>query len=124
MGKRILLVEDTKTMRMVEQMMLSGHGWEIISAQNGEEGLDVVETQIPDLILLDIMMPVMDGIEMCRRIKQNPQTQHIPIIMVTTQGEPDKIEEAFLAGCDDYITKPIDRVELLAKVEQHLPSND
>jgi CheY-like chemotaxis protein len=73
-----------------------------------------------DLILLDIIMPEMDGIEMCRKIKGDPTTKEIPIIMVTTKGEPDKVEQAFLAGCDDYVTKPIDKVELIDKVKKYL----
>ena len=120
MRRRILLVEDTRTMLMVEQMMLAGQGFEILTAENGEEGLKRVDAAPPDLILADIVMPVMDGIEMCRRLKDRPDTRDIPIIMATTQGEPEKVEQAFLAGCDDYITKPIDKVELVAKVEKYL----
>ncbi|MCP4602026.1 MAG: response regulator [Proteobacteria bacterium] len=120
MGKHILLVEDTATIIMVEKMMLSGQGYEIATAKNGVEGLKKIKDSPPDLVLLDIMMPEMDGIEMCRRLKNDPETKDIPVIMVTTKGEPDKVEEAFLAGCNDYITKPIDKLELLTKVEKYL----
>jgi CheY-like chemotaxis protein len=120
MTKRILIVEDTKTIVMVEKMMLSGRGFDIDTATNGKEGLDKTKALKPDIVLADIMMPEMDGIEMCRQIKTDPETAKIPVIMVTTKGEPEKVEEAFLAGCDDYLTKPLDKLELITKVEKYL----
>lgn len=118
--KRILIVEDTKTIVMVEKLMLAGQDYEIDTAGNGVEGLEKVRSLKPDLVLLDIMMPEMDGIEMCRRLKSDPETRTIPVIMVTTKGEPDKVEQAFVAGCEDYVTKPIDKFELTSKVSKHL----
>jgi CheY-like chemotaxis protein len=118
--KRILIVEDTKTIVMVEKLMLSGQDYEIETASNGLEGLMKAQNIKPDLVLLDIMMPEMDGIEMCRQLKANSETKSIPVVMVTTKGESDKVEQAFLAGCDDYVTKPIDKVELRSKVAKHL----
>jgi len=120
MGKRILLVEDTATMIMLEKLLLAGEGFEIATAGNGVEGLRKIKESPPDLVLLDVMMPEMDGIEMCRHLKENPETADIPVIMVTTLGEPEKVEQAFLAGCDDYLTKPIDKIELLEKVRSFL----
>ena len=120
MGKRILLVEDTATMIMLEKMLLAGEGFEITTAGNGVEGLKKIEASAPDLVLLDIMMPEMDGIEMCRQLKNNPETAEIPVIMVTTQGEPERVEQAFEAGCDDFVTKPIDKIELLEKIRSFL----
>jgi CheY-like chemotaxis protein len=119
-NKRILIVEDTTTIVMVEKMMLGGLGYDIETASNGCEGLAKAKRLKPDLVLLDIMMPEMDGIEMCRQLKADPETKAIPVVMVTTKGEPDKVEQAFLAGCDDYVTKPIDKVELTSKVAKHL----
>lgn len=118
--KRILIVEDTNTIVMVEKLMLSDKNFDIDTARNGVEGLMKVQSVKPDLVLLDIMMPEMDGIEMCRQLKSNPETKSIPVVMVTTKGEPDKVEQAFIAGCDDYVTKPIDKVELRSKVMKHL----
>jgi CheY-like chemotaxis protein len=118
--KRILIVEDTRTVVMVEKMMLAGQNFEIDTAANGLEGLSKATSNKPDLVLLDIMMPVMDGIEMCRQLKANADTRSIPVVMVTSKGEPDKVEQAFAAGCDDYLTKPIDKVELTSKVAKYL----
>lgn len=118
MKKRILIVEDTKTIVMVEKMMLAGRGLSIDTASNGVEGLAKARENKPDLILADIMMPQMDGIEMCRQIKSDPELAEVPVVMVTTKGEPEKVEQAFLAGCSDYLTKPIDKLELLKKVEK------
>ncbi len=120
MTKRILLVDDTQTVVMAEKMMLAGQGFEIATARNGVEALARVAEQTPDLILLDIMMPGLDGIETCRRLKADQATRHIPIVMVTTKGERQKVEESFLAGCDDYLTKPLQKSELLAKVRARL----
>ena len=120
MKKRILIVEDARTIVMLEKMMLAAYNYEIETAPNGLEGLEQAKSIKPDLILADIMMPEMDGIEMCRRIKSDPETKAIPVVMVTTKGETDKVEQAFLAGCNDYVTKPIDKVELTSKVKKYL----
>lgn len=117
MGKRILLVDDTETVLMAEQMMLSGEDFDVFTARNGVEALEMVAELNPDLIFLDIVMPKMNGIETCLRLKENPLTKDIPVVMVTTQGEIEKFNQAFDAGCDDYITKPIDKVELLLKID-------
>ena len=120
MPKRILIVEDTRTIVMVEKMMLAGRNFTIDIATDGEEGLAKARALKPDLILADIMMPKMDGIEMCRQIKSDPDLKEIPVVMVTTKGEPEKVEQAFLAGCSDYLTKPIDKLELIKKVEKYI----
>ena len=118
--KRILIVEDTRTVVMVEKMMLAGPNYEIETASNGIEGLGKLKSFRPDLILLDIVMPQMDGIQMCRLVKGNPQTASISVVMVTSKGEVEQVEAAFRAGCDDYVTKPIDKVELISKIDKYL----
>ncbi len=105
---------------MVEKMMLAGKGYDIETAENGVKGLEMAKSTAPDLVLLDVMMPEMDGLEMCRRLRADPETANLPVLMVTTRGEPDQVEEAFLAGCTDYLTKPIDKLELIEKVEKFL----
>ena len=120
MKKKILLVDDTQTVLMSEKMMLAGQGFEISMAKNGVEAIEVVTADPPDLILLDIMMPEMNGIEFCRRVKENPETRAIPVIMVTTKGEQEKVEESFAAGCNDYVTKPIDKLQLLTKIRNFI----
>lgn len=120
MGKKILLVDDTETVLMFEKMMLAGNGYEFLLARDGAHALEQVEKCRPDIILLDIMMPEIDGIEVCQRLKDNPKTRDIPIIMVTTKGQPELVEKAFLAECNDYLTKPLDKLELLTKIKNFL----
>lgn len=120
MSYRVLIVDDTETMRRYEHLLLSEEGYDLDMATNGVEALERVSKAQPDLILLDIMMPEMDGIECCRRIKSNEASSNVKIIMVTTKGEYNRVKEAFSAGCDDYVTKPIDRLELLSKIRELL----
>jgi CheY-like chemotaxis protein len=120
MGSKVLIVDDTETMRLYEQMLLSGQGYELELAEDGVRALEKIKVHNPDLVLLDIMMPEMDGIECCQRIKSDDATRDIKVVMVTTKSEYQKVKEAFAAGCDDYVTKPIDRVELLSKLKELL----
>jgi CheY-like chemotaxis protein len=120
MSKRLLLVDDSETVIQFEKLILRGMGYDLATAKNGKLALEAVKAGKPDLILLDLMMPEMDGLETLRHLKQDPQTQHIPVIMVTTKGDPEMASQAVAAGCNDYITKPVDRTELLAKLRTHL----
>ena len=120
MAKKILIVDDTETMRLYEQMLLQGQGYQLDMAENGLDALEKIRKEMPDLVLLDVMMPEMDGIECCRKIKSDEALREIKVVMVTTKSEYEKVKEAFAAGCDDYVTKPIDRVELLAKLRELL----
>ncbi len=120
MSKTILLVDDAETVLLYEKNILNEMGFELRTATDGAKAIQEVEAAAPDLILLDILMPEVDGIQTCRRLKENPDTQHIPIIIVTSRGEPEMVERAFQAGCDDYITKPLDKMELLSKVRTFL----
>ena len=116
MANKVLIVDDTETMRLAEQMMLAGEGYEIDVADDGVEALHKISLCRPDLVLLDIMMPRMDGIECCRRIKADERLKDIKVVMVTTKSEYERVKEAFAAGCDDYVTKPIDKNELISKL--------
>jgi CheY-like chemotaxis protein len=116
MANKVLIVDDTETMRLAEQMMLAGEGYEIDVADDGVEALHKISLGRPDLVLLDIMMPRMDGIECCRRIKADERLKDIKVVMVTTKSEYERVKEAFAAGCDDYVTKPIDKNELISKL--------
>jgi len=120
MNKRVLLVDDSETVIQFEKLILRGMGFDISVAKNGRLALEQVAAQPPDLILLDIMMPEMDGVETLRHLKENSDSKSIPVIMVTTKGDPEMVERATEAGCDDYITKPVDKIELLEKVRKHL----
>ncbi|HLO31873.1 MAG TPA: response regulator [Anaerolineales bacterium] len=120
MTKRILVVEDQEDNRQILRDLLSSAGFEIIEAETGEEALVAASSQRPDLILMDIQLPVLDGYEVTRRIKANPLLQEIPIIVVTSyalSGDEGKAREA---GCNDYVTKPYSPRELLAKIRNLL----
>ena len=120
MKKKILLVDDSKTILMMERMVLGSGGYQIVTASDGEEGVARALAERPDLILMDVVMPKLSGFEACRRLRQEEVTRDVPIILVTTRGEPSNVEAGYACGCTDYITKPIDSVELLAKLRDQL----
>ena len=120
MAKKILLVDDSSTMLLMERMVLAGGGYELISARSGTEAVQAALTEAPDLILLDIAMPEMDGFEVCRRLRANGSTRSTPIILVTTRGEDAYVEQGFRSGCNDFVSKPIDGLELLTKIKNLL----
>jgi CheY-like chemotaxis protein len=116
MANKVLIVDDTETMRLAEQMMLAGEGYQIDVAEDGVDALSKIAIVKPDIVLMDIMMPRMDGIECCRRIKGDEKLKDVKVVMVTTKSEYERVKEAFAAGCDDYVTKPIDKNELISKI--------
>lgn len=118
--KKILLVDDSSTVLLLHRMMLDHCGYELLTARDGQEALDKASTEKPDLIFLDVLMPRMDGFQTCRALRSRAETRHVPIILVTTRGEPHYVRQGFESGCTDYITKPFDGEELLAKVRGHL----
>ena len=118
--KKILLVDDSNTILMMEKFILRNGPYELVTASNGEEGVRKAVEHQPDLILLDVIMPKMGGFEACRLIRAAEQTKSIPIIMVTTRGEAANVEAGWANGCTDYVTKPINSIELLAKVRNFL----
>jgi len=120
MTKRILVVEDTEDNRQIMRDLLGAAGFEMIEAEDGAAGVAAAEREKPDLILMDIQLPVMDGYEATRRIKANPELRHIPILAVTSYALSGDEEKARAAGCDGYITKPFSPRQLLAKVREHL----
>jgi CheY-like chemotaxis protein len=118
--KKILVVDDSKTTLFMEQMILRKTPYEIVTAMDGQEALTKAVAERPDLILMDVVMPRMTGFEACRAIRERAETCHIPVILVTTRGEAQNVETGFASGCSDYVTKPIDSVELLAKVRNYV----
>jgi two-component system cell cycle response regulator DivK len=120
-SKRILVVEDQADNRRILRDMLGNAGYELIEAESGEEALIAVEAQRPDLILMDIQLPVMDGYEATRRIKANPTLKAVPIIAVTSYALSGDEGKARAAGCNAYVTKPFSPRALLAKVREFLP---
>ncbi len=118
--KKILLVDDAETILMMERMILNKAGYELITAKNGEDAVSKAAAERPDLILMDVVMPKMNGFEACKQIRANDATKTIPIIMVTTRGEAESVESGFESGCDEYVTKPINGLEIVSKVKSAL----
>ena len=121
MSKVILVVEDQEDNRQIIRDMLAATDYEIIEAKNGEEALAAVAKQRPDLILMDIQLPIMDGYEATRRIKADPALRSIPIIAVTSYALSGEEHKARAAGVDDYVPKPYSPRHLLAKIRQYVP---
>ena len=121
MSKLILAVEDQEDNMQILRDLLTSAGYEIVEAENGEEALMAVAKRRPDLILMDIQLPIMDGYEATRRIKSDPALRSIPIIAVTSHALSRGEEKARAAGCDDFVAKPYSPRQLLAKVRQYLP---
>ncbi|HVA23630.1 MAG TPA: adenylate/guanylate cyclase domain-containing protein [Chloroflexota bacterium] len=120
---KILVVDDTPANIKVLDAVLSPRGYEVLAAANGEEGLAKVASEQPDLVLLDVLMPGIDGHEVCRRLRADPATQLLPVVMMTASGEQEKIK-AIEAGADDFVLKPFNQAELVARVKSLLRIKD
>src|SRR5205085_10064978 len=118
---KILLVEDNEMNRDMLSRRLERKGYQIVIAVDGGEGLALARAEAPDLILMDMSLPVVDGWEATRRLKSAPETQRIPVIALTAHAMRGDQEKALEAGCDDYDTKPVDLTRLLGKIEALLP---
>jgi two-component system cell cycle response regulator DivK len=121
MAETILVIEDHEDNRRIMRDLLTSSNYEVIEAVTGEEGVSSAETHRPDLILLDIQLPGIDGYEVARRIKANPDLHMIPIIAVTSYALSGDDVKAFEAGCNAYVTKPFSPRKLLAKIREYLP---
>ncbi len=121
MTRRILIVEDQEDNRKILRDLLTSAGFALLEATTGEEGVHLAEAERPDLILMDIQLPGLDGYEATRRIKANPSLRNIPIIAVTSYALSGDDAKAREAGCDAYVTKPFSPRALLAKVREYLP---
>jgi two-component system, cell cycle response regulator DivK len=120
MGRRILVTEDHEENRRILRDLLTSAGYEIIEAVTGEEGVTLAETQRPDLILMDVQLPGVDGYEATRRIKGNVALRQIPIIAVTSYALSGEDVKAREAGCDGYVAKPFSPRALLGKIREYL----
>ncbi len=120
-AKKILLVDDSKTALLMERSMLERHtSYHCVTASNGLEAIEKAQTESPDLVVMDVVMPHMNGFEACQKMREQEKTRGIPIILVTTRGEEAYIEAGFQSGCNDYITKPINGQELLKLLQSYL----
>jgi len=117
---RILIVDDNEMNRDILVTRLATQGYELTQAADGEEALAAAKEQLPDLILLDIMMPKIDGIEVCRRLKGDPNLPFMPIILVTAKAASSDVVTGLEAGADEYLTKPVDQMSLVARVKSVL----
>ncbi len=118
--RKVLVADDSNTVLLLHRMTLKSTGYELVTARDGQEAVEKALKERPDLILLDVVMPRMTGIEACKQLRAQATTQETPIIMVTTRGEPHNVEAGYQAGCTDYMTKPFDGAELLEKLKHYL----
>lgn len=121
MSQRILIVEDTEDNRQIIRDLLSSVGYELIEAEDGAAGVALAQSEHPDLILMDIQLPQMDGYEATRRIRAVPELAKVPIIAVTSYALSGDEAKTRAAGCDGYIAKPFSPRQLLAKIREFLP---
>lgn len=123
MEKKILLVDDSSTTLLMEEMLFREHTkYELVLARDGEEAVQKAIAEQPNLILMDVIMPKMNGFEACREMRKRAELNRVPIIMVTSRGESCNVEHGFESGCNDYVTKPINGVELIQIVNGYLGS--
>lgn len=116
--KKILAVDDEKTIVRLVQVNLEREGYEVVTAYDGREALEKVESEKPDLIVLDVMMPYMDGFEVLQQLKKNPETRDIPVIMLTAKAQDADVFRGWQSGVDCYLTKPFNPMELKAFVKR------
>jgi twitching motility two-component system response regulator PilG len=119
-GKKILLVEDQESLLKLESILLTSRGFEVRGVSDGQAALAAIEEDIPDLMLLDIMLPDLDGFEICRMIKEKERTRQIPIIMVTARKSRKDVQLSKEAGADAYITKPFKSAMLIETIQKIL----
>lgn len=117
---KVLIAEDERDIRELITFTLRYHGHEVMAASNGEEALELALKEHPDLVLLDIRMPRMNGYEVCRSIKENEVTKHIPVVFISAKGQEAEVKEGLDAGATDYILKPFSPDQLVERVAQVL----
>jgi DNA-binding response OmpR family regulator len=118
MPKQILIVDDEPSIIVALQFLMEHNGYNTIVAFSGEEAMEAVARHHPDLILLDIMLPVVDGFEVCQRVRENPEWKDIRIVLVTALGSEVNVNKGLDLGADAYITKPFSNADLVAKVKE------
>lgn len=118
--KKILLVDDSGTILMMEKMILAREPYDIVTAKDGREAIEKAVAERPDLILLDVVMPHLTGFEVLQKLRAEESTKATPVILVTTRGEAENVEAGYAGGCSDYVTKPINSVELITKIRNYL----
>ncbi|MBW1643247.1 MAG: response regulator [Deltaproteobacteria bacterium] len=120
MPKKILIVDDEPSIIVPVQFLMEQNGHDVMVAFSGEEAMEIIAEKKVDLILLDIMLPVIDGFEVCQRVRENPQWNKIKIILLTALGSDANVEKGLALGADAYITKPFSNIEIVDKVKELL----
>jgi CheY-like chemotaxis protein len=118
--RKLLLVDDTDTILLFLKTILAGHNFDFVTAKDGVQAIEKARQEKPDLVLLDVIMPVMDGFEACRVIKGDPELKNIPVVVVTTRSEVENMGRLREVGADDYVLKPVKKLELLDKINRLL----
>jgi DNA-binding response OmpR family regulator len=119
--KKVLLVDDSKTTLLMHQMILSKRTpYAVVTAADGQEAVEIAKMETPDLIVMDVVMPRMTGLEACKELRSCNETRNIPIILVTTRGEEFSVQSGFESGCNDYVTKPVDPAVLVELLDSYL----
>jgi DNA-binding response OmpR family regulator len=116
-GSRILVVEDEESLLKLESILLTSKGYEVTGVTDGKAAMQVLASNRPDLVVLDIMLPDIDGFEICRRIKENPETRTIPVLMLTAKKNSQDFARGVQVGADAYITKPFKAVKVVEMIE-------
>jgi len=117
-AKRILLADDEEDIKTVVTMFLQAQGYDVVTAYDGLDALEKAKTEKPDLIILDVMMPLIDGFEVCRRLKEDPATAKVPILMLSAAAHADSVNRGLEAGAEDYMVKPFEPEKLSEKVNE------
>ena len=120
MIKRILIADDEPAVRQLLEVVLVSQGYEVLQAHNGDQLVRMAQERVPDLVLVDLMMPYLDGYEAIRQLRNDTRTAHLPMIILTAKSAPDDLVTGFETGADDYVTKPFNIPELLARIKSHL----
>jgi len=118
--KKILIVEDEESLLKLESILLTSKGYDVRGVLNGQQALDAIREERPDLVLLDIMLPEIDGFEVCQRIKDNPETKSIPVIMLTAKKSREDMARGEKVGADWYITKPFKSIMVIETIQRFL----
>jgi twitching motility two-component system response regulator PilG len=118
--KKVLIVEDEESLLKLESILLTSKGYEVKGVSNGQAALDAFAEERPDLVLLDIMLPEIDGFEVCRRIKENPETKDIPVVMLTAKKSRKDMARGEKVGADWYITKPFKSAMVIKTIQRFL----
>lgn len=118
MKKKILIVEDDEGLLKLESILLTSKGYDVEGVTNGRAAVKAAVEGVPDLVLLDVMLPELDGFEVCKQIKNHPRTRHIPVILLTARKEPEDLSHARQVGADHYITKPFRSAKVMETINR------